>query len=90
MTDLKIDDFESVKIRHELEIEDKKIENELNTCCCHQTTDKRLLRFIIQFSISAGVLVFCFAKLSSSIECPEQNVLYSLISGVVGFWLTKV
>ena len=85
--DLKEDDF---KLKHELEIEDKKIENELATCCCHQTTDKRLLRFIIQLAVSTGILCFCFIKLSSDVSCSEANVLYSLISGISGFWLTKV
>ncbi len=78
------------KLRHDIEIEDKKIEYELNTCCCHQTTDKRLLRFIIQLTVSGGILCFCFIKLSGDVECAEANVLYSLISGISGFWLTKV
>lgn len=83
-------DAADVKLRHELQVEDKKIEYQLATCCCHQTTDKRLLRFIIQLAVSSGILCFCFVKLSSEVDCAEANVLYSLISGISGFWLTKV
>jgi hypothetical protein len=88
MADLKEADF---KLRHDLEIEDKKMDYELSTCCCHQTTDKRLLRFGIQLAVTVGILGFCFAKLfSPHVQCPEANVLYSLISGISGFWLTKL
>ena len=77
------------KLDHDMKIEDEKIENLYDTCCARQT-DKRLLRFIIQLCVTCGILVFCFVKLSQEVECAESNVLYSLISGISGFWLTKV
>ncbi len=81
--------IELEEAKHKLELEDKQQDVLYQTCCAH-TTDKRLLRFLAQFCISLIIVLFCMYRLSTHISCPEQTTYFSLISAVVGYWLTKV
>ena len=57
-------------------------------CCTGSSTDKRLLLFIANLSISLMVIVFCCYMLSRvDINCESQHVYVGLLSAVVFYWV---
>ena len=65
-------------------------EDELQSCC-NVTSDKRLLIFIVQTVITFMILTFCLIKLSNEdLSCDVSNMYMSMLSIVLGFWLSKV
>jgi len=58
--------------------------------CCSGTSDRRFGVFLIQFFITISIVVLCTYKLGDNLGCEESQLYNSLLSVVVGFWLTKV
>lgn len=57
------------------------------TCLCG-SSDRRLLTFVANLSISISILVFCFFMIGNrSLSCPELNTYIGLISLILGVWL---
>jgi hypothetical protein len=70
---------------HRIEIENKEMEN--NWMCMSRKFDKRCINYISQISIGLVVIFFSMYKLSTSKDCNEQSVYFSLLSGTVGFFM---
>ena len=78
------------QIQHALDMEDKKIEVELENefkSCCGCNTDKRLLQFYSQLTFSLTTIAFCIAKLALSESCEHDSLYSGLLMMVVGTWL---
>ena len=57
------------------------------TCLCG-SSDRRLLTFVANLSISISILSFCFFMIGNrSLSCPELNTYVGLISLILGVWL---
>lgn len=77
--------FEKKKLEHQIEIEDKKYEDNYNSCCSEKGTDKRLLQWVAKFSISMLTLGFAMYGILTSDECDPLTSFYtSLISFILG------
>lgn len=58
--------------------------------CCSGTSDARFARLILQMSISIGIVFMCLFKLSDdTLDCESSSLYVSLLSIVVGFYLSK-
>ena len=78
------------QIQHALDMEDKKIEVELENefkSCCGCNTDKRLLQFYSQLTFSLTTIAFCITKLALSESCEHDSLYSGLLMMVVGTWL---
>jgi hypothetical protein len=58
--------------------------------CCSGTSDRRFLVFITQLFITISIVVLCTYKLGTELDCEASQLYNSLLSVVIGFWLTKV
>lgn len=58
--------------------------------CCSGTSDRRFGVFLIQLFITISIVVLCTYKLGTDLDCESSQLYNSLLSVVVGFWLTKV
>jgi len=64
-------------------------DDEMQTCCSG-TSDRRFGIFLIQIFITLSIVVLCVYKLSEDLGCEQSQLYNSLLSVIVGFWLTKV
>ena len=55
--------------------------------CCAGTSDKRLLKFIIQSTISLSIMSFSMYMLSSGVECSEQSIYVGILTSIFSIWL---
>jgi hypothetical protein len=58
--------------------------------CCSGTSDRRFGVFLIQLFITVSIVILCTYKLGADLDCEASQLYNSLLSVVVGFWLTKV
>lgn len=65
-------------------------DNEEMQTCCSGTSDRRFGVFLIQLFITISIVALCTYKLGSELDCEASQLYNSLLSVVVGFWLTKV
>lgn len=72
------------RIEHDIEIEDRKYETEIQTCCSG-TTDFRLIKYMTQLSISMGILVFSCIQLVREVD--NESYYTGLISLIVGIYI---
>jgi hypothetical protein len=77
---------------HENEEDEKKENDEekevIWQSCCGVPSDRRLLTFVSVFSISIGVLSFCFSQLAIGTLNKDREMFYiSLITLIIGVWI---
>ena len=58
--------------------------------CCSGTSDRRFGVFLIQLFITISIVVLCVYKLGEDLGCEQSQLYNSLLSVVVGFWLTNI
>ena len=58
-------------------------------CCCSKsgTTDKRIIVFFSQFSITLIIIFFCIYQLILSNSCESDQLYMSLLTLVIGIYL---
>lgn len=74
-------------IERRLEIEDKKYDDNWRTCCCVNTTDKRIITFFTQIFIIIGVMIFAIYQLATNDTCETQQSYLSLLTLMLGIAL---
>jgi hypothetical protein len=65
----------------------EKDDENLYKSCCAGTSDKRLLKFIIQSTISLSIMGFSMYMLSSGVECSEQSIYVGILTSIFSIWL---
>lgn len=55
--------------------------------CIGKSSDKRLLIFIANLTISIAVLSFSFVRLCSTLSENEQSIYIGFITLIVGIWV---
>lgn len=58
--------------------------------CCSGTSDRRFIHLCVQLFITISIVVLCTYKLGTELDCEASQLYNSLLSVVIGFWLTKV
>ena len=78
--------------KHKYEIEDKKIDVELEDkrwkSCCFDLHQESSL-FFAKISVSVLVITLCGYQLITLKDCNYQSLYSSLLSSVITFWLSK-
>jgi len=57
------------------------------SCCCNSKTDKNLLRFIVQASLSLCSISLCMTKLMILTSNEEASLYIGLLTGTLGLWM---
>ena len=65
----------------------EKDDENLYQSCCAGTSDKRLLKFIIQSTISLSIMGFSMYMLASGVECSEQSIYVGILTSIFSIWL---
>lgn len=55
--------------------------------CCNLKSDKRLLVFSSNLTISLILLFFSIYKLNQELNCTDQNLYVGFISLITGYWI---
>ena len=55
--------------------------------CCGVVSDRRLLVFSSNLSISLIILLFSFYKLNQDLDCSHENLYVGFISLILGYWI---
>ena len=76
------DEHNQTILQHKIEVEDKKYENELKTCC--GDIDRRCLVYGIQMSLLFLIMGFCIFKLLHSSDCNESQTYLGLLTMIIG------
>lgn len=75
------------EVTRDLERQSTMGSNLWKTCLCG-SSDKRLLIFTANLSISISILVFCFFMIGNrTLSCPELQTYVGLISLILGIWV---
>ena len=61
--------------------------NHWDTCCARRPSDKRLLVFSANLTISLALLVFSMIRLLDPLPSDERSIYIGFISLVVGIWV---
>jgi hypothetical protein len=61
--------------------------NHWDSCCIGKSSDKRLLIFIANLTISISLLSFSFVRLCSTLTENEQSIYIGFITLIVGIWV---
>ena len=78
------------KINHQIEMDVERVENDIENkinSCCSGTSDKRLLVFISQMTITLLVLFFCFIQII--LKTDKVEFYLSLVSLILGLYLPQ-
>lgn len=88
--DIKENDFK-VSVKDDLKDSNKNgiPDSEEMHSCISGTSDRRFGVFIIQLFITISIVALCVYKLGTDLDCESSQLYNSLLSVVVGFWLTK-
>ena len=85
-----MNDIAKRQVLHAIDMEDKKIEVELENeykSCCGGNTDRRLLQFYSQLAFSLITVIFSVTKLALSTSCDQDSLYSGLLMMVIGTWL---
>ena len=85
-----MNDITKRQVQHAIDMEDKKIEVELENeykSCCGGNTDRRLLQFYSQLTFSLITVIFSVTKLALSTSCDQDSLYSGLLMIVIGTWL---
>ena len=82
-------ELERLKITHQIDIEDKKIDHEWKSCCI--TVDKNMMVYFGQLSFSFAILSFCAVMLiRADGSCDKSSPYIGLLSFMLGKLLSSV
>ena len=73
------------RIEHEIEMEDKKYDNEWKSCC--MTIDRRATRYFSQLAIAFLVMTFCIVQLVRNETCESQQLYSGILTTIFGIML---
>ena len=89
---VKMNTIESNTTINELDIEvghpvDRGNERYLWFCCSNHTTDKRIIIYFTQFSISLIIIFFCIFQLLNHNDCESNQLYMGLLTLIIGVYL---
>ena len=62
-------------------------QNDWHSCCARRPSDKRLLVFSANLTISIMLLIFSMIRLVENIPSDEKAFYCSIVSLIVGIWI---
>ncbi len=71
--------------KHQIELEDKKYENEWSSCCFK--IDRRATRYFTQLGIAIMIISFCIVQLIRNDTCESQQLYSGILMTVIGVML---
>ena len=71
-----------------LDLERNHYNDELSSCCSKKKTDAQLLKIILKYTISCGILAFACIQLAHIDECSNLSSFYtSVITMILTTWV---
>ena len=84
-------EIERLKVRHEIDLEDKQVEYEHEWKSCCITVDKNMMVYFGQLSFSFAILSFCVVMLiRADGSCDKSSPYIGLLSFMLGKLLSSV